>query len=380
MASLRNAVSFRCALAQALVRQSSICTKGGRVASRQVRTLHSLNVAGSHLERCVRTSATTAPASSTVQLATFVSMQNSLRSFGRHYSTNINELNDEQLEEKASGGLVAAQVALAERLMKGMQMEKAVQFYEKAAAQGHLDAQYIVGMCYSMGLGAEVDRVRALEWLTSAANGGQTQAQLTLGLAYNSGAGVAEQDQAQGAKWFRKAAEAGLAQAQVCLGIALSEGHGVPRDLQEAAKWFQSAAQQENAQAHVIYGNILLHGQGIEQNTDLALEYLTKAALTGNASYIHGLVTTLEDLGRDQEAFEWLEQAAATGDPAAQFRLAGHIYQERGGAKRDDALVVELLQAASAKGQKEAKAMLERLQQEGVLAKVIAEKESKSHP
>ena len=43
-----------------------------------------------------------------------------------------------------------------------MDMVKAVEWYQKAADQGYVDAQYAIGECYQDGYGVEMDKEKAL--------------------------------------------------------------------------------------------------------------------------------------------------------------------------------------------------------------------------
>ena len=42
-------------------------------------------------------------------------------------------------------------------------------WFRKAASQGDVDAQYLLGMCYEEGLGVQADRGEAYEWYARAA-------------------------------------------------------------------------------------------------------------------------------------------------------------------------------------------------------------------
>ena len=59
-------------------------------------------------------------------------------------------------------------------------MQKAVEWYTKAAEQGHAAAQYNLGNCYYDGEGVEKDLQKAIEWYTKAAEQGDEDAQEAL--------------------------------------------------------------------------------------------------------------------------------------------------------------------------------------------------------
>jgi len=66
----------------------------------------------------------------------------------------------------------------------------ALEWYEKAAAQGLDEAQVLLGNMYENGKGAPKNDVKAVEWYQKAAAGGNTVAQSNLASRYATGAGV----------------------------------------------------------------------------------------------------------------------------------------------------------------------------------------------
>jgi len=53
----------------------------------------------------------------------------------------------------------------------------ALEWWRKAADQGHADAQYNIGVCYDHGTGVEQSSATALEWWRKAAAQGHAAAQ-----------------------------------------------------------------------------------------------------------------------------------------------------------------------------------------------------------
>ena len=132
---------------------------------------------------------------------------------------------------------------------KGLDCDKsgnhseAVEWYRKAAAQGHAAAQYNLGVCYSEGWGVEEDKSEAVEWHRKAADQGHAAAQYFFGCCYFSGEGV-EEDKSKAIEWYRKAADQGLAEAQYALGSCYEYGDGVKQNIDLAIKWYRDAAKQ----------------------------------------------------------------------------------------------------------------------------------------
>ena len=112
----------------------------------------------------------------------------------------------------------------------------AVEWFAKAAAQGHADAQNNLGICYKRGEGAAQDYKLAVEWYAKAAAHGLTIAQYNLGICHELGTGVA-QNFKLAADWFGKAAAQGDAEAPArraaCLA-RLSAAAGVGPDKRTA--------------------------------------------------------------------------------------------------------------------------------------------------
>ncbi|KAJ3297925.1 hypothetical protein HK104_011385 [Borealophlyctis nickersoniae] len=108
---------------------------------------------------------------------------------------------------------------------------RAVEWYEKAAKQGHALGQYNLGRCYHYGktkrgrwsgtkkqrnrdngFGVGKDETRAVEWYEKAAKQGHALGQYNLGTCYHYGTGVAK-NETRAVEWYRKAAAQGNTKA-----------------------------------------------------------------------------------------------------------------------------------------------------------------------
>jgi hypothetical protein len=94
---------------------------------------------------------------------------------------------------------------------------------------------------YAEGLGVEEDDREAVNWFQEAADQGYIRAQYRLGRHYQKGRGV-PRDSGMACKWFQKAAEQGYRGAQYRLGSAYAAGDGVKRDDVRAYAWLYAAA------------------------------------------------------------------------------------------------------------------------------------------
>ena len=108
----------------------------------------------------------------------------------------------------------------------------AVEWWRKAADQGHADAQHLIGLCYHEK-GTTIYRVSSVEWFRKAADQGHAGAQHSLGCAYYYGDGVPV-DKASAVEWLRKAAERGDADAQDFIGLLCADS-----DADTAVVWFR---------------------------------------------------------------------------------------------------------------------------------------------
>jgi hypothetical protein len=102
---------------------------------------------------------------------------------------------------------------------------KAVAIWMPLATKGDPDAQFNLGQAYRLGKGVPTNIGAAKTWFERAAGQGHVDAQTTLGLLlFQNG------DQVGGLEWLKKAADQGEARAMLVYGTALVNGDGVPQD------------------------------------------------------------------------------------------------------------------------------------------------------
>ena len=71
-------------------------------------------------------------------------------------------------------------------------MEEAVNWFLKAALQGHIEAKYTLGNIYDKGLGVKIDYTEVAKWIQQVAHAGFAKVQFQLGMLYKKGLGVAQ--------------------------------------------------------------------------------------------------------------------------------------------------------------------------------------------
>jgi len=142
--------------------------------------------------------------------------------------------------------------------MLAQQDPRALPLLTQTAEAGFPLAQYRLAKLYESGEGVELNPVTALQWTERAAANGNVRAMHDLGFYYARGDAVAL-DETAAFRWFRQAAEFGLSESQYNLGVLYQQGRGVTADVSEALFWFTLAADQGDAAA-------------LEQITDLGAE------------------------------------------------------------------------------------------------------------
>ena len=181
----------------------------------------------------------------------------------------------------AEEGHVWSQYKIAQVYDAGMLVneddQKAFQWYLRASEGGHIEAQYNLAYKYDVGNGTAENNSEAVRWYSIAADSGHVTAQANLAQMYDVGEGVEEDDE-KALKLYLKAAQQGHAIAQLNLGIKYDNGDGVFEDNQEAIHWYQKAADQGFAMAQANLGVMYATGEGVEQDYAKAMSLYQLAA------------------------------------------------------------------------------------------------------
>ncbi|KAK3817127.1 MAG: hypothetical protein JOS17DRAFT_820503 [Linnemannia elongata] len=231
---------------------------------------------------------------------------------------------------RANHGDIQAQVALGDRYKDGREVNQdsqaAMDWYSKAAEQGHPRAQYGIGLLYNQGFGnVPQDHTKAFDWLHKSALQGYPDAQAKVSQAYTDGAGVPK-DNIKAMEWSVKAAENGHAGMQYNMGAAYENGQGVPQSDSRSFEWYLKSADQGYAEAQARVASAFEAGRGVPEDDRKAVEWYTKAADRGLAvaqfalGHVHrrGLCGVPKDWTK---AVGWFVKAAVQGHIKAQSTL-----------------------------------------------------------
>ena len=141
----------------------------------------------------------------------------------------------------------------------------AMRWYGKAARAGSPQAQFLLGMKYENGVGADADPRKAVEWFRRAAEGGHVLAQHRLAIALHEGNGVGR-DIGEAAAWYERAAENGIPEAAFNLAFILEKGLAGTADETGAADWYRKAADAGIGPAQFNLGVLYAEGRGVERD------------------------------------------------------------------------------------------------------------------
>jgi TPR repeat protein len=157
--------------------------------------------------------------------------------------------------------------------------DEAFLWFQRAAAQGNMEAVNLAGRCLEHGWGTEVD-VRAA------------------------------------AAQYHRAAEAGDTWAQYNLGHLYLDGIGVVRDVHQAFSYYLRAAVQGHSRAMNLVGRCCEEGWGTAVDFGAAAGWYRRSAEAGYFRGQYNWASVLMNANRDAEAVSWFECAAAHGTPA----------------------------------------------------------------
>ena len=178
----------------------------------------------------------------------------------------------------ALSALTVAQTdALVESCKQGDQLS--VQTLISEAKQGDVNGQFALGFIYDVGFGVPQDFKKSVNWYLKAAEQGHAGAQLNLGVIE-----YTKRDFVKAIDWYLKAAEQGNADAQFNLGVMHRNGQGVPLNHTKAVDWYRKAAEQGGARGQINLGAMYKNGLGVPQDFAEAVNWFRKAAEQGHTS------------------------------------------------------------------------------------------------
>lgn len=240
-------------------------------------------------------------------------------------------------------------------------MHKAAQFYEKAAENGDLQAQYDIGYMYKNGDGVKKDLEKGAKWMVLAAERGSAAAQNDYGIMLQFGQGV-EQNEELAVEYYRKAVEGNVTAAKYNLAWCYLDGVGVEQDSLEGYDLLKQAADSDYLDAQFELGRLLAEGKHFSQNEEEAMEWLRRASDAGHGGARYQIGTMLLDRGDPESveaAIDWLRLAAEAEYEYSEMQLGWAILMHENPELYDEG--IESVTKARAKGDLGGESLLGRL-------------------
>ena len=282
------------------------------------------------------------------------------------------------LESRAQKGNVDAMMDVGRYYATGegidKDMEKAFEWFLKAAKLGDTRGQYAVYEAYVNGYGVEKNPTQAKYWLDlynkamrkqarkhavvynkkllKNAQKGDARSQFLLAGCYYNGDGVL-QDFNETYYWSMKAAQQNYPEGITAVGQLYYNGQGVVQSYQEAVKWFQKGRQMQEPMASYFLGQCYSNGTGVPQDQDMAFACYQSAAEGGNRSGMSSLASCYffgEGTPQNHaDAFKWFSKAAELGDSYS-FQQLGISYQYGLGVEKDSIKAFNYIKKAADEG------------------------------
>jgi len=193
----------------------------------------------------------------------------------------------EETQKAADQGDPLAQCAMGDFCIKGSNgvpadASKAVEWYQKSAAQGYAVAQFRLALKYSRGTGITMDEVAAASWFQKAVDQGNKEAARHLADMYSKGRGPVKQDYAHALALYERAVElSGDTLSECFIADLYAQGLGVAKDKAKALELYQDAANAGGSNAQCALGD--MYATGTDLPKDLARAYAWYSLATSSA-------------------------------------------------------------------------------------------------
>lgn len=225
-------------------------------------------------------------------------------------------------EKAAANGHADALSALGNFYRQGSRVKKdiphAIQYLEKAASAGDDYALFCIGEIHEKGEGGSKNLELALKYYLEAASHGNSYAEYHLSQGYAAGTFDGTKNLGVALAWLKKAAEHDNTLALTELGKRYANGDGVQRDAKRAIVLWEKASRAGclDSEVCVLLGQAYATGKGVTKNSAKAIELWGEASKYGNAEAAFLL-------GQAYLRTKQLDLAAASLQQAAKQKYAG---------------------------------------------------------
>lgn len=205
--------------------------------------------------------------------------------------------------------------------------KKAAKYYERSGSDKSL---YRIGIMYDegqLGKRSEKDIAKSMEYIQRAADGGYIEAIYGLGFCYETGRNVERKDYAKALEYYQLLADNDVSAGQYKVATFYEAGKGgLPKDTAKAVEIYRTAAADDNALAICKLGDHYRLGRYLPHNCDSAFYCYKTVAEAGFDEGLYGVGTCYFDgCGVDMDsatAIFYLKSAAAQGNGDAAYLVA----------------------------------------------------------
>ena len=285
----------------------------------------------------------------------------------------------------ANAGYSAMEFLMGARYQKGNGVPKndvlAMEWYQKAAAQGHPGAINNVGWMHGNGrAGGDENGEKASQMYLKAAQRGNDVSQNNIAMRMFGGQGV-EQDKEKAFYWHKRSAENDNGRGQYFLALRYDTGEGTEPDLDKAVYWFKRAAENdhraeyESGKRDYVYGaqmrlaQIYKEGRGVKRDLNEAMYWMARTteferSAAVNSFHTHEKAIAKRAIDEYQSIRKYLDEgwpasprnlrdiidAANEGNAQAQYEVGALHVLGLGGAPKNSKLVLEWAAKAAEQG------------------------------
>jgi TPR repeat protein len=255
-----------------------------------------------------------------------------------------------ELQQQANSGEAQAQFELALCYAKGTDIEKnlelAFDWHKKAVEQGHVDAQFTLGLYYFLNTGRKYFDMLLCKGINNPNIEHTHYLAVMLALSVN----MKDADDNLAFSWFKKISENDSAEALYWLAQCYLDGIGTQQNDELAFDSFKKAAEHSYPNAYYPLALCYCDGKGCQQNYELALAWITKAVEYADAYFLR-----IKNYGTDFEK-----------NIAETYLFLGKLYADGKGVAQNDELAFKLFTKAAEKEIAEAQYLLARCYEHGI--------------
>ncbi|MFA7028631.1 MAG: ATP-binding cassette domain-containing protein, partial [Sulfurovum sp.] len=203
---------------------------------------------------------------------------------------------------------------------------KALEWYQKSADSGNVNAMYQIAIMYRDGNGPKKDTSKHLEWLKKAAENGHVLSQLTLGNMYRDGIRV-ESDESEAFRWYEMAAKNNNLDAIYQVATMYREGKGVEENREESDRWLRLYSEHDVLRQINILADSFAHCKNGVYDPEIGMKWYSVNAEHNNADSKYQIGMMLADSEEAEknapEALFLFNSAADNGHLNSAIRLSG---------------------------------------------------------